>query len=280
MSEVREYCGVFGIRPSQGAIPLAGVMPLAPSFDTVGWFARDATLLARIGDVLLPPDRADAAGRLLIAEDAFARMLPGARPVLEGAIGAAAEAVGGAAERVTVAGDGLDDWLTHFQALQWREIWESHGDWITRERPTFGPGIDERFQLASQVADAPVAAARAYREKIVARMNALLGEGAMLLLPSAPGPAPLKALAQAAITDYRNRALGILCVAGMAGLPQISVPAVTVDGAPVGLSLMGAKGSDRALLAAAGRVASALDQSMAGSRQVGVIRGSASSSLE
>ncbi|NNG03566.1 MAG: amidase [Inquilinus sp.] len=252
------YCGIFGIRPSHGAIALAGIMPLAPSFDTVGWFTRDAALLERVGDVLLPPGGKAAAGRVLVAEDAFARMIPAARPELEARIAPVAAALGHGPETVTIAGEGLDKWLAHFQALQWREIWESHGDWITRTRPAFGPGIDERFRLASQVPDAVVAAARAFRAQVAGRMRALLADGAVLVLPSAPGPAPLKALAQAAITDYRNRALGILCVAGLAGLPQVSVPATTVEGAPVGLSLVGGPGSDRALLAMARKAAAAL----------------------
>lgn len=47
------YCGVYGFWPSTGAVPAAGVLPLAPSFDTVGWLARDAAMLARSGGVLL-----------------------------------------------------------------------------------------------------------------------------------------------------------------------------------------------------------------------------------
>ena len=48
--------GIFGIRPTHDAVDSTGVMPLARSFDTVGWFARDARTLTRAGDVLLPAD--------------------------------------------------------------------------------------------------------------------------------------------------------------------------------------------------------------------------------
>ena len=73
------YCGLYGLRPSHGAIPVDGIMPLAPSFDTVGWFARDPQLLERVGDVLLGPATATGPGRLLYATDAFERALPQAR---------------------------------------------------------------------------------------------------------------------------------------------------------------------------------------------------------
>ncbi|HEX6004321.1 MAG TPA: amidase family protein, partial [Burkholderiales bacterium] len=65
------YCGIYGIRPTHGRVSLEGACPLAPSFDTAGWFARDATLLERVGQVLLGEARAQAPGRLLLARDAF-----------------------------------------------------------------------------------------------------------------------------------------------------------------------------------------------------------------
>ena len=49
------FCGLYGMRPTHGAIPLAGCLALAPAFDTCGWLARDPGLLAQVGDVLLPP---------------------------------------------------------------------------------------------------------------------------------------------------------------------------------------------------------------------------------
>ena len=66
------FCGIYGMRPSHGRISVAGVFRLAPSFDTVGWFARDAGLLARVGRVLLPASAEPVSlQRLLIANDAF-----------------------------------------------------------------------------------------------------------------------------------------------------------------------------------------------------------------
>ena len=174
-------------------------------------------------------------------------------PALEDAAGWLVGTLG-PAEAVTVADEGLDTWLAHFQALQWREIWESHGDWVTSRRPTFGPGIAERFGLASQVPDDAVEQATAFRREVAERLRTLLSGDAILVLPSAPGAAPFKGLPQDQVVDYRNRALGIHCIAGLAYLPQLSIPAAMSDTAPVGISLVGGPGSDRMLLAAARRL--------------------------
>jgi hypothetical protein len=66
------YCGIYGIRTTHGLVPADGVVDLAKSFDTVGWFARDAAMMLRVGEVLLPSARDFVPKRLLIAEDAFA----------------------------------------------------------------------------------------------------------------------------------------------------------------------------------------------------------------
>ena len=70
------YGGIFGIRTSQGLIPADGIVPLAASFDAVGWFARAAEMMRRVGDVLLPPSAPWAPKTLLIAADAFASVDP------------------------------------------------------------------------------------------------------------------------------------------------------------------------------------------------------------
>ncbi|WP_416898370.1 MAG: amidase family protein [Minwuia sp.] len=70
----------------------------------------------------------------------------------------------------------------------------------------------------------------------------------MLLLPTAPGPAPIRDWDPKLLDDFRYRIIALTCIAGHAGLPQVTVPAGLSGGAPVGLSLMGPHGSDRWLL--------------------------------
>ncbi|KAJ1389290.1 Amidase signature domain [Sesbania bispinosa] len=67
------YCGIFGIRPSHGVISESGVIPLAQSLDTVGWFARDPTILNKVGRVLLKSSNIAHVRptHVIIADDCF-----------------------------------------------------------------------------------------------------------------------------------------------------------------------------------------------------------------
>ena len=103
------FCGLYGIRPTHARISLDGVCPLAPGFDTCGWFARDADLLARVGDVLLD-GKAATPGRVLIAQDAFALLLPDAAQAMQPVLERVAKALG-TPQAVTVSDDGLNAWF-------------------------------------------------------------------------------------------------------------------------------------------------------------------------
>ncbi|MBT8064149.1 MAG: amidase, partial [Gammaproteobacteria bacterium] len=142
-------CGIFGIRPTHGRAPNDGVLPLAPSFDTVGWFARHAELLSRVGSVLLdsssPPP---GPRRLLVAADAFSLADDSVRPGLETAI-RRIEASLGPADRVTLYPANAEPWLWSFRTLQGIEAWQAHGAWIRQQRPRFGRDIGERFEWAA-----------------------------------------------------------------------------------------------------------------------------------
>src|SRR5690606_2559938 len=72
------YQGLYGLRPTHGAVPTTGLVPLAASFDTVGWLTRDAELLAAVGDVLLPPDVDDGpwSPRLVVSPALLAHAQP------------------------------------------------------------------------------------------------------------------------------------------------------------------------------------------------------------
>ena len=248
------YCGVLGLRPTHGRISLEGVCPLAPSFDTCGWFARDAGVFERVGRVLLKDDAPAArAGRFLVAQDAFALADEGAGTALEAALDRVAALIG-RPQRVTVGDEPLEGWMDYFRFSQGAEAWECHREWVTRERPQFGPAVGPRIAWAATVAPQDVARARARREEITQRMDSLLQGNAVLALPSAPGIAPLRNSPAREIDTLRSRALPMLCIAGLARLPQVSLPLAKLDGCPLGLSLIAARGNDTMLLDLAERL--------------------------
>ena len=246
------FCGIYGIRPTHSRISLDGACPLAPIFDTVGWFARDAALLARVGDVLLG-GRAATPGRVLLAQDAFTLALPGATDALAPAL-ARVTSLLGEGEPVTVSDEGLPAWFDVFRVLQYDDIWTAHRAWITRVRPTFGPQVGPRFAAVAQVQPHEVAVMRERRTAIVARLDDLLAENAVLLLPTVPDIAPLLKLPPAETVAFRERALALLCIAGLGGLPQVNLPVGTLNGCPIGLSMVAARGNDEMLLDIAGQL--------------------------
>lgn len=252
------HCGLVGLRPSHGRVSLHDCLDLSPSFDTCGWFARDVPTFARVADVLLGADARPLPSRVRLlaptdlwalatgpALDAFA----GARARVEAALGAAAPA------RVVL--DDIDAMYWNFRYLQGREAWRTDGPFITRFAAPLGPGVRERFAWSSQVTDAQVAEATAFRERFRAHLAQLLGTDGVLLLPTMPDIAPRVSEPEAALEDYRNRAIRLLCAAGLSGFPQLSLPLASRDGAPLGLSLLGPAGSDRSLVALAERIAAA-----------------------
>ncbi|MEH3086212.1 MAG: amidase [Xylophilus ampelinus] len=246
------HCGLVGLRPTHGRVSLEGALDLAPSLDTCGWFARDTATFARVADVLLGDDPAPlpARPRLLRPDDLWALATPEAAEALRPAL-ARAESAFGAAQPVEAALDGLDAMYWHFRHLQGREAWMTDGPLIERFAPPLGPGVKERFAWSRQVTDAQVAAAQAFRDRFRTRLAGLLGRDGVLALPTMPDIAPLRSDPESALEDYRNRAIRLLCAAGLAGFPQLSLPLARRAGAPLGLSLLGPAGSDRSLVALA-----------------------------
>ena len=242
------FCGLYGFRPSHGRITLAGCMPLASSFDTFGWFARDPAMLARVGEVLLEETpRAMRPKRLLIAEDVFTAAGADVTAALGGALEKLRDFVG-AEQNAVIAGDGLAVCFQTFRTLQGAEIWANHREWIERVQPNFGPGVRERFAWAATVSTADVAEAKKRREMFAERVHNMLSDGSVLCLPTAPGIAPERGALGEVLDDFRARAMELLCTAGLAGLPQITLPLASMDNCPLGFSLVGRRGSDMELL--------------------------------
>ena len=246
------FCGLFGLRPTHGRIPRGGMLLQAPSYDTIGWFARDPDTFQRVGRVMLASNVEPALPtHLLIAEDAFEL----AEPQTRAALAAAADSLGPMFESVTtvrLSPTSLTDWCNQQQILQSREAWEAVREWIDRVNPAFSFEVSDRYVTARAVTDEQVAEAQLRREDIVARMNEVFLDGnKVLCLPTTISPAPPTGQPVSQRHELRLRNSALTSIAGNTGRPQISLPLAQVDGLPVGLSLLGDRGSDEALIALA-----------------------------
>jgi amidase len=206
--------------------------------------------------VLLPPTATGGSsttpGRLLAPAQPIALLDSEARPVFAAAAAQLARRLGLAPVTADLP---ADHWLETYLVLQNSEAAALHRAWLTRHGDAFGSLIGRRFARALAVTAADVARAEQQAATVVARASALLGDDAWLLWPSAAGAAPRRGLSDDAVDAATGPSLTLGALASLAGLPQISIPAGEVAGCPFGVSLIGPRGSDRALLAAAVAIA-------------------------
>ncbi|MFC0337862.1 aspartyl-tRNA(Asn)/glutamyl-tRNA(Gln) amidotransferase subunit A [Kushneria avicenniae] len=245
------YNGLWGLRPSHGAISCDGLLPLAPSFDTVGWMCRDHDTLADVADVLLPAARGSAPDRVmtLLVPEALSQEASRFHHTL------------GARQDLLVQSLS-SQWLAHlghtFRVLQGRDIWRVHGEWLTREQPSLAGDIKARFQWCAQLSELDEQAALRARKEVIEALRTISDDGAQLLaMPTAPGAAPLLSLTGRPLETYRENLMGMTALAGLWGAPQLSMPLLSDHRkggghAPWGLSLLGAPGQDHYLIARAG----------------------------
>lgn len=243
------YCGILGMRPSHGLVSLEGVVPFAPSFDCAGWFARDPAVFSAVSQVLLAEGAAAMPiNRLLVATDAFELLEPELRDVFDATVTRLDDLFESVGE-VVLSPTGLDAWSDAFRTLQAAEVWQSVGGWVEQVHPDLGPGVRERLDIAKQTGDQDVARASLVRGAARDRLDSLLTAGTAIIMPTAPRAAPIRDLPVEKIEiEYRHTSMNLLCCAGLAGLPQISLPLVRYQGLPVGLSLIGARHSDLGLV--------------------------------
>lgn len=249
------YCGLFGLRPSHGAISTKGLTALAPSFDTVGWLTRDAETLDRVARVLLPISDVAPVERLLIADDVFAMAEPAVSDVVRRVAWRTAQRLEVPVETVPeLCGGQMDRWVAAFRTVQAAEAWTTHGSWLSTHLDSLDPEIAQRFfdgraVTASQRADAERVLMGA-RQHLWDRLPA----GTVMAQPAASTVAPPPDMTAEAKARMRAGTLRLTSLASVSGLPALAVPAGSVEDRPVGLCLVGSRGSDTELTALARRV--------------------------
>jgi amidase len=245
------FCGLYGIRPTHGRLDLTGMLPQAPSSDTTGWFARDAETFARVSSVLLGEEPAAALPRtLLIGVDAFGFADPEVVAALQPMVERLIRLIGTVRDEV-MAPQGLSVWARAQRTLQPVEAWNTFRAWIERDNPRFAFSVARGLIAGSQIPAAEHSWAALMRQEARGRMAYLLPPGTILCLPTTPFPAPKKGLPLPVLDPLRDRITCLCAQGGLTGVPQVSLPGATVDGAPVGLSIIGERGSDAMLIAVA-----------------------------
>lgn len=242
------FTGLYGLRPTHGRIPVEGLMRQAASFDTVGFFTRDAETFAAVGRWLLQDETATRPRRLLVARDAFACADPevaeALAPAVDGLRARFAET-----DEITLAEDGLDTWRLHQRRLQQHEYWNNFAEWIDRTNPRFSFEVARGLATGAAITEDEVAPSRFVRARVRERLEGLLRDDTVICLPTVPILPPMRDATVSTMAEAGRRILTLTCIAGLTGLPQASLPlAKATEGTPVGLSLMAWRNGDVALV--------------------------------
>jgi amidase len=260
-------CGIWGFRPSHDSISIAGVNPLAPSFDTVAVLAQSADVLAKVELVLLAGATVSAnkPATIYVIQEAFALADANIQEALTEPLRRLRQIFGNVVRESSLrelvaddAGHSFAKWVDIFCVIQWAEIKSCLGAWIANAKPEFGPEIAGSFQLVDQLDHGRVAEAMQIREQYFRSLNQFLGPEDLLCIPTTPAVAPRKGhppTRSSSGSGYYPRTLSLTSVAGIGRLPQVSLPIAETSGIPVGLSLLARHGQDSFLLEIAKSIA-------------------------
>jgi amidase len=245
------FCGLYGIRPTHGRIPVTGMLPQAPSSDTTGWFARNAETFARVSSVMLGEVIPSALpARLIVATDAFAFADPETAQALQPLLDKLKALVGETREGVMAPG-GIVQWARAQRTIQPAEAWLTFRDWIERCNPRLAYNVARNIYTGSLISEAERHWAELTRREAQGRLRHLLPPGTILALPTTPFPAPQRGEPLSVASLQRDRILCLCAHGGLTGVPQVSIPGATADGLPIGLSILGGRGTDASLIAVA-----------------------------
>ncbi len=245
------FSGLYGIRPTHGRLDFTGITVQAPSSDTVGWFAADAAVFARVGQALFgAPVPEQLPQRLVVAIDAFGFADAEVHTALEPMLQRLTALIGVRSDEI-MAPQGLSVWQWAQRVLQGSEAYRTFEPWLDAYNPRLAFSVARGLVQGAGFSDHERSRAALMRLEARARMRHLLPPGTILCLPTTPFPAPLRNLSVSALAFPRERISCLTCHGGLTGVPQVNLPGATVDGKPIGLSIVGSPGSDLELLAVA-----------------------------
>lgn len=238
------YCGLYGLRPTHSRLSLEGAKPLASSLDTGGWLTRDPDTLIQLAKTFLP-GHSLASVRFGVPRALMRHLEPGVAIAFEAFLEKVQTTFGKVME-LSLEAQTIDRWVETTRTIQGYEAWQAHGLMIEQFRPALGPGIRDRFAYAATLTPDAYKTALIAKETLRQEFDHITRD-ILLILPSAPGPAPLLSSSDEELEGHRTALVRQLAPASLFSRPEASVPALKVNGLPVGISLVGPQGSDLAL---------------------------------
>ena len=240
------FCGLLGIRPTHNRINTKGVYPMAPTFDTIGWFAKDINTFKKIGfTVLNQQDKTKSVFKdFVIAEDILELANPNIINLFNKYINNSFPEI----KKIRLSKHNKDVIADNFRILQGGEIVENVIPWILKNKPKISPEINNRIEMAIKITKDEINQAVKFRENLKKEIELTLPEGLIALFPTTPFSSPKCGQSDEQLSSYRKKLMEFTSIAGMTSRPQISIPKFKDNTGPIGISLLGWRYSDEVLL--------------------------------
>ena len=240
------FCGLIGMRPTHNRINTKGVYPMAPSFDTIGWFANNPEIFQKVGNVLLNNiERSNVDFKqYVVAEDLLELCDAEVQDNFNNYINVNIPNI----NKTRLSTNTKAIIADNFRILQGAEVKENIIPWIENNKPNISPEIRSRIDMASKITDIEVNRALIFRKTLIDEIKKSLPEGTIAVFPTSPFSAPKSGQDDESLGSFRKRLMELTSVAGMTSRPQITIPRLKDKSGPVGISLLGWKYSDEILL--------------------------------
>lgn len=256
------HCGIVGFKPTHGRVPLDGALPLSLTCDHAGPLVRSVDDAALFTAVLAGATPAPLLPRMpsrFAVPLAFlrGRLSRSVRHAFEGWLDLARRA---GVDVVDLDLPGVDRALDIFRAIQGPEAARVHAGALAHAPERFSPVVRAQLEAGAKVSEAAEAEAREARQALADALDTAIGRVDALVLPASPVPAPLRGSdeveLESGVAPLRPSLLALTVPFSLTGLPVLCVPFARVEGLPVGVQVVGARGGDDHVLAVGAWMAS------------------------
>ncbi|MBK1875853.1 amidase [Pelagicoccus mobilis] len=228
------WCDIFGLRLSPNHWSTQGCFPLAPSFDTAGWFCASATDMALSIETLVKPTKVtDGAPKGINLIDTVPELCPESRRKMQTLL----EKIGAVtSEEATQAyQDATRSVALHYAVLQSIEALGVHQEWLDDRQKQYDFPVWQRIERARHWSEEQVKAASLCEQRIKRFFNDCLDNYDFVAIPATQSPA---ITASQHTEEFRARLLEITAPGSFSRLPILTIPIRLKNGLSSGLQIL------------------------------------------